>query len=173
MEHHPMKVGLLADTHDRIPAIAALLRRMAERDVGVVLHAGDYCSPFALRPFIEEQMAFAGVFGKNDGDHQGLRAKAEQALALELFESPHSFEFGGKRILVVHDIGDVNDRSIESHQLVVHGCTHRQEQVRRGDTLVVNPGEGCGWLYGSPRAAIVDLDTMEVEMISLDGDWER
>ena len=168
-----MKVGLLADTHDRLPAIEALLRLMVERDVGVVLHAGDYCSPFSLQPFIEAHLVVSGVFGKNDGDQQGLRAKGEQALELELFESPHSFEFGGKRILVVHDIGDVNDRSIEAHQLVVHGCTHRQEQVRKGDTLIVNPGEGCGWLYGAPSAAIVDLDTMQVEMIRLDGSWER
>ena len=168
-----MKVGLLADTHDRMPAITELLRRMAEREVGVVLHAGDYCSPFSLQPFIDGHVAVAGVFGKNDGDHQGLRAKAEQALALELFESPHSFEFGGKRILVVHDIGEVNDRSIEAHQLVVHGCSHKQEQVRRGDTLLVNPGEGCGWLYGTPSAAIVDLETMQVETIVLEGDWEE
>jgi putative phosphoesterase len=168
-----MKVGLLADTHDRLPAITALLRRLAEREVGVVLHAGDYCSPFSLQPFIEAHLVVSGVFGKNDGDPQGLRAKGEQALELELFESPHSFEFAGKRILVVHDIGDVNDRSIEAHQLVVHGCTHRQEQVRRGETLIVNPGEGCGWLYGAPSAAIVDLDTMQVETISLEGEWER
>ena len=163
-----MKVGLLADTHDRMPAIIELLRRMAEREVGVVLHARDYCSPFSLQPF-----AVAGVFGTNDGDHQGLRAKAEQALALELFESPHSFEFGGKRILVVHDIGEVNDRSIEAHQLVVHGCSHKQEQVRRGDTLLVNPGEGCGWLYGTPSAAILDLDSRQVEFITLSGqEWK-
>ena len=168
-----MLVGLLADTHDRLPAITALLARMAERSVGVVLHAGDYCAPFALAPFIDAQVAIAGVFGKNDGDREGLRAKAAQAYALELFESPHSFEFGGKRILVVHDLGDVNDRSIEAHQLVVSGCTHRQEKSRRGETLLVNPGEGCGWLHGVPSAAIVDLTTMEVEMIQLSGDEWR
>jgi uncharacterized protein len=168
-----MLVGLLADTHDRLPAIAALLGRMADRGVGVVLHAGDYCAPFALAPFIDAQVAIAGVFGKNDGDREGLRAKAAQAFALELFESPHSFEFGGKRILVVHDLGDVNDRSIEAHQLVVSGCTHRQEQSRRGESLLVNPGEGCGWLHGVPSAAIVDLDSMQVEMIQLTGDEWR
>ena len=165
-----MRVGLLADTHDRLPAIAELLRIMAERDVSVVLHAGDYCSPFSLRPFIEAQVAIAGVFGKNDGDPEGLRAKAAQAFALELFESPHSFEFGGKRILVVHDIGDVNERSVEAHHLVVHGCTHRYSHQRRGEALLVNPGEGCGWLYGSPTAAIIELDTMEVEKLALEGE---
>lgn len=170
-----MRVGVLADTHDRLPAIAELLRRMAERGVTVVLHAGDYCSPFSLIPFIEAQIAVAGVFGRNDGDREGLKAKGEQGLGVELFESPHSFEIGGRRVLVVHDIGDVADRSIEAHQLVVHGCTHRRETRRIGDTLVLNPGEGCGWLHGRPTAAIVDLDTMEVEEIGLDpdGSWAR
>jgi uncharacterized protein len=163
-----MRVGLLADTHDRLPAIAGLLAAMAERDVAVVLHAGDFCSPFSLIPFIEAQVAVAGVFGKNDGDREGIRAKGEQGIAVELFESPHSFEIGGRRVLVVHDIGDVAERSIEAHQLVVHGCTHRRETRRVGDTLIVNPGEGCGWLYGRPTAAVVDLDTMEVEEITLD-----
>lgn len=163
-----MRVGLLADTHDRLPAIAELLRLMAEREVTLVLHAGDYCSPFALAPFIEAQMALAGVFGRNDGDPEGLRAKGEQGLAVELFESPHSFEIGGKRVMVVHDLGDVADRSIEAHDLVVHGCTHLRETRRVGETLLVNPGEGCGWLYGRPTAVVIDLDTMEVEEIDLD-----
>ena len=47
-----MRVGVMADSHDRVPAIAALLRRMAEGGVGLVLHAGDYCSPFSLAPNI-------------------------------------------------------------------------------------------------------------------------
>ncbi|MFL5575331.1 MAG: metallophosphoesterase [Gemmatimonadaceae bacterium] len=168
-----MRVGLLADTHDRLPVIAALLRRMAERGVTVVIHAGDYCSPFSLAPIVEAQMALAGVFGRNDGDREGLKAKGEQGLGVELFESPHSFEVGGKRILVVHDIGDVAERSIEAHDLVVHGCTHRRDARRVGETLVVNPGEGCGWLYGRPSAAIIDLDTMELETIELDTEEGR
>jgi hypothetical protein len=39
--------------------------------------------------------------------------------------------------------------------------------------VLVNPGEGCGWLYGVPSAAIVDLDTLQVEMLRLDGDEWR
>jgi predicted phosphodiesterase len=69
---------------------------------------------------------------------------------------------------VVHDIGDVQPRSIEAHSIVVHGFTHQQEMKSRGDTLIVNPGEACGWLYGTPKAAILDLDTKKVEFISLD-----
>jgi hypothetical protein len=163
-----MRVGLIADTHDRLPAIAELVRQMQAGGVSMVIHAGDYCAPFALRPIEAASLSLAGVFGKNDGDTQGLLAKASAGFGAELFESPHSFEVGGQRVLVVHDIGEVQPRSIEGHSIVVHGCTHQQEMKTRGDTLIVNPGEACGWLYGTPRAAILDLDTKKVEFLTLD-----
>jgi putative phosphoesterase len=163
-----MRVGLLADSHDRLPAIAEFVKLMQASGVSMLIHAGDYCAPFALRPIEEASMSLAGVFGKNDGDTQGLLAKASAGFGAEIFESPHSFEVGGQRLLVVHDIGDVQPRSIEGHSIVVHGCTHQQEMKHRGDTLIVNPGEACGWLYGSPKAAILDLDNKTVEFLSLD-----
>lgn len=163
-----MRVGLMADSHDRLPAIAELVRQMQAGGASMLIHAGDYCAPFSLRPIEEASMSLAGVFGKNDGDVQGLLAKAGAGFGAELFESPHSFEVGGQRILVVHDIGDVQPRSIEGHSIVLHGCTHQQEMKTRGDTLIVNPGEACGWVYGTPRAAILDLDTKKVEFLTLD-----
>ncbi len=163
-----MRVGLMADSHDRIPAIAEFVKIMQEGGVSMLLHAGDYCAPFALRPIEEACMSLSGVFGRNDGDTQGLLAKATAGFGAELFEGPHSFELGGQRILVVHDIGDVQLRSIESHSIVVHGFTHQQEMKWRGDTLIVNPGESCGWLHGTPKAAILDLDEKKVEFLSLD-----
>jgi putative phosphoesterase len=163
-----MRVGLMADSHDRLPAIAEFVKQMQAAGVSMLIHAGDYCAPFALRPIEGASMSLAGVFGKNDGDTQGLLAKASAGFGAEIFESPHSFEVGGQRILVVHDIGEVQPRSIEGHSIVVHGCTHQQEMKHRGDTLIVNPGEACGWLYGTPKAAILDLDTKTVEFLSLD-----
>ncbi|MBA3671302.1 MAG: YfcE family phosphodiesterase [Gemmatimonadaceae bacterium] len=163
-----MRVGLIADSHDRVPAVAELVKQMQAAGATMMIHAGDYCSPFCLRPIEEASMSLAGVFGRNDGDTQGLVATATAGFGAELFESPHSFSVGGQRILVVHDIGDVQPRSIEAHTIVVHGCTHQQEMRSRGDTLIINPGEACGWLYGTPKGAIVDLDSKQVEFISLD-----
>ncbi|MGH7617336.1 MAG: metallophosphoesterase [Gemmatimonadaceae bacterium] len=168
-----MRVGLIADTHDRMPAIAELVRQMQASGVGMVLHAGDYCSPFALKAFEEAHVSLAGVFGRNDGDTQGLVSRAQSAFGAELFESPHSFEMGGRRMLLIHDIGDVQKRSVSAHDIVIHGSTHQQEMKTRGETLIVNPGEGCGWLYGTPSAAILDLDSREVEFLTLSGpEWK-
>jgi putative phosphoesterase len=167
-----MRVGLIADTHDRLPAITEFVRQMQASGVGMVLHAGDYCSPFSLKPFEEAHVSLAGVFGHNDGDQQGLRTRAQAAFGTELFESPHSFEVSGRRILLIHDIGDVQKRSITGHEIVVHGHTHQQEMKTRGETLIVNPGEACGWIYGKPTAAILDLDSRNVEFLTLSGpEW--
>ena len=162
-----MKVGLLADTHDRLPAIEALLRYMQENGAGMVLHAGDICAPFALTPFVKANMPMVGVFGRSDGDREGLRAFAQQGVGIELFEAPHSIELAGQRILLMHDLDDSIQRSMESHSIVIHGHTHREEMKTRGDTLIVNPGEGCGWLYGEPSGAILDLDTKNVHFFKL------
>jgi putative phosphoesterase len=162
-----MKVGLMADTHDRVPAIAELLDVMLSKGVSLVMHAGDYCSPFALDPFNDKNVALLGIFGRNDGDPEGLKASAARGVGMELYESPHSFEVSGQRVLIVHDLGEVNRRSIEAHRFVVHGFTHKQETITRGDTLLINPGEACGWLTGACTAAILDLETSEIEILSL------
>lgn len=167
-----MRIGLLADTHDRLPALAELVRQMQERGVELLLHAGDWCAPFALGPVLDAQVALAGVFGRCDGDRVGLAAEAARGIGVELYDAPHSVAVGETRILLVHDLSEVAPRSIESHAIVVHGATHQQDRSIHGSTLLVNPGEACGWLHGVPSAAVLDLATREVEFLTLTGaEW--
>lgn len=159
----------MSDSHDRVPAVRECVRRFADAGVSLVLHAGDYCAPFSLAPFRAAGIPLLGVFGRNDGDRDGLRAAAGALPSGgELFESPHSLELGGRSVLLVHDIGDALARSVEAHAVVVHGCSHRAEVRQRGATLVINPGEACGWLTGVATAAVLDLDTLVVERLTLD-----
>lgn len=157
----------MADTHDRVPAVTNLLEKLADKGVSMVMHAGDYCSPFCLAPFHQSGIALLGVFGRNDGDPETLSAYAARGMGTEIYESPHSFDVGGKRILLVHDLAEITGRSIESHDYVIHGSSHLQSQKKVGSTLVINPGEACGWLHGKCTAAILDTDTGEVEDIVL------
>ena len=162
-----MRIGVVADTHDRVPAIADLLQRFAEKGVSMVMHAGDYCSPFSLSPFHQSGMALLGVFGRNDGDRETLAAYAARGMGTEIYESPHSFDVGGKRVLLVHDIAEVSPRSIESHNFVIHGSSHLQSEKKVGSTIVINPGEACGWIHGKCTAMILNTDSGEVENITL------
>ena len=54
-----MRVGLLADTHDHVPAVRELVRQLVDRGAEMLLHAGDFCSPFILDTLHE----VAGVRG--------------------------------------------------------------------------------------------------------------
>jgi uncharacterized protein len=162
-----VRIGVMADTHDRVPAVAELLEKLSQRGVSMVMHAGDYCSPFCLAPFHQRGMALLGVFGRNDGDRETLSAYAARGMGTEIYESPHSFDVGGKRVLIVHDIAEVTARSIESHDFVIHGSSHLQSERKVGTTCVINPGEACGWIHGKCTAAILDTETGEVENISL------
>ena len=168
-----MRVGLMADSHDRLPALAALIARMQEGGVQMIVHAGDWCAPFAMQPVLDAQISLVGVFGRSDGDRGGLAAEAARGIGVELYDAPHSVEVAGTRILLTHDLSDSSSRSIESHGIVVHGATHVQDRSEQGGTLLVNPGEACGWLNGIPSSAILDLVTREVEFITLPGDQWR
>jgi uncharacterized protein len=125
-----------------------------------------------LRPLFVANLPLAGVFGRNDGDREGLRAEAAKGVGAELYESPHSVEVNGTRVLLVHDIGEVSARSVSGHGIVIHGYTHLRQLRECGESLVINPGEACGWLHGPPTAAVLDLATKQVEWVTLDGpEW--
>ena len=56
--------------------------------------------------------------------------------------------------------------------MIVHGCAHTADMSERGGTLLVNPGEACGWLHGTPTGAILDLTARRVEFLKLEGaEW--
>ncbi|MCD6495052.1 metallophosphoesterase family protein, partial [Candidatus Bipolaricaulota bacterium] len=40
-----MKIGIISDTHDNMPKIAAAVRLFNEEHIDLVVHAGDFISP--------------------------------------------------------------------------------------------------------------------------------
>jgi len=68
-----MLIGLISDTHDNLPMIEKAVKKLNEENVALVLHAGDYISPFVIPKFKTLNAPLIGVFGNNDGDHEFLR----------------------------------------------------------------------------------------------------
>ena len=79
-----MLVGLISDTHDRLPMVEKAVKRLNEEKVKLVLHAGDYVAPFVIPKFKDLKARLIGVFGNNDGDHELLKKGFSEHKGLEM-----------------------------------------------------------------------------------------
>jgi len=164
-----MIVGILSDTHDCLPLIDEAVKKLNKMNVELVLHAGDYISPFVTNNFKQLKAPMIGVFGNNDGDRVLLKKKFTEFGA----DIRGRFAFvvvDGLRIALLH--GDETElmRSLlelESHDVLVSGHTHAARTYRKGQTLIINPGETSGILSGKPTIAILDTKTLDVKIIQL------
>ena len=154
-----MKIGVLSDTHDNLAATAAALRHFEQAGVEALLHGGDYCAPFALKRILQARIPLEGVFGNCDGEREGL-AKLLPSLA----DGPRHLELGGKKICLIHDRQRLKHENFEASDIVVFGHTHEPKVERQEGRLVVNPGEGGGWMSGRCTVAIIDTRTLTADI---------
>ena len=159
-----MIAGIISDTHDHLDNLRKALEIFNNRKVEHIIHAGDYVAPFTWRVLKNFQGGFTGIFGNNDGE----RVLLKEMFKGRIFAQPYVFSLYGKKIVIMHE-HDVVDALAESGEfdLVVYGHTHEPVIRKVNNTLIVNPGEVCGWLYGKPTAAVVNLENMEAEIIPL------
>lgn len=162
-----MLIGLISDTHDHVPHIKQAVNIFKKRNAELVLHAGDYCSPFTIPHFREVNLR--GIFGNNDGDKYLLIAKF-QAIGADIEGEFLRVEAGGLHIALYH--GTHAEITTALHQsgiydVVITGHTHERVNKRIGDTLAVNPGTAHGF-EGEATVALLDTETGKVEFVGLD-----
>jgi putative phosphoesterase len=165
-----MIIGILADTHDRLPLVDKAVKRLNEEKVSLVLHAGDYIAPFVIPHFKQLKTEFIGVFGNNDGEKDGLKKRFAE-IGAELRGRFAEVIVDGLKIALLHGEDEELLRALinaEGHDVVVHAHTHEAKTYRKGETLVINPGEVCGYLYGKSTVATLNTGTMEVKIIQIE-----
>jgi len=146
------------------------IKRLNEEKVGLVLHAGDYVAPFVIPKFKELKAKLIGVFGNNDGDHEFLKKRFSENESLEIRGNFADLTVEGVRIVLLHGSdGELLKALVDSDgfDVVVHGHVHNAKAYRKGRTLVVNPGEVCGYLTGKSTIALLDTVKREVRIIEL------
>jgi len=57
---------------------------------------------------------------------------------------------------------------VESYDVIVYGHTHEAKTYKKRRTLVINPGETCGYLTGKPTVAILNTQMLDVRVVSLE-----
>ncbi|MCX6094733.1 MAG: metallophosphoesterase [Candidatus Bipolaricaulota bacterium] len=172
-----MKIGIVSDTHDNLPAIERIVERLNAEKVDLVLHAGDFVSPFTAGPFGKLGAPLVGVFGNNDGDRLHLARRFDEIGTI--YAGHHTFEVDGVRVVLMHEPKSIDALAASgAYDLVVYGHTHKVD-VRPARSAgsgplaapgqpaaaVVNPGEACGWLTGRSTAVLFDTKTRTAEVV--------
>ena len=166
-----MKIGILSDTHDNLPAIERIVERFGAEKVDLVLHAGDFVSPFTATPLGKLRVPLVGVFGNNDGDRLYLTRRFDGIGTI--YPGYHTFEVDGVRCVLMHEPKSIDALAASgAYDLIVYGHTHTVD-VRPGNPAssagpgrpaVVNPGEACGWLTGRSTTVLFDTRTRQSEI---------
>jgi len=159
-----LKIGVVADSHDNCPAIEEAVRYLQGRGVETLLHAGDIISPFAAKRLAAFAGTVTAVFGNNDGERHGL----SHVLA-DIAPPPRTLNVGGRTIVLTHERERVSEEMLDGADLVIFGHDHeaRVVECEGGGPVELNPGELGGWLSDKRTLAVVELDTMEIEIVEL------
>ncbi|MBL8701892.1 MAG: metallophosphoesterase family protein [Alphaproteobacteria bacterium] len=144
-----LRIGLISDTHDLLRPEAAAALRGVDR----IVHAGDICGPAVLAG-LGAIAPVSAVRGNND--------RGAWAAGLASLER---IELGGARLLVVHDLADLDvEASTPGPGVVVSGHSHRPSIATRGGVLYVNPGSAGPRRFALP-VALAEL-TIEAGAVS-------
>ena len=168
-----MKIGVISDTHDQIAHILQAINLLNEANVDLVIHCGDWVSPFVLYHFQNLKAPIRGIFGNNDGDRfRHLMLKEKLGLNLQLEERFLKLELDGRKLAVFHgDYPELVTGLVLSGEwdAVFHGHTHQKVNETLGNTLSLNPGSFMDLTYGTIKGASFALyDTATNSAIHVD-----
>lgn len=158
---HPIRIGLVSDTHRRNPAKGlpqSLLGNLAGCDL--IFHAGDISENWVLDA-LRQIAPVRAVTGNNDSFE----------LLKELPEERH-FVSGGHRIGLLHGYSDMATRAMTAKawtldrmrgivDCAVYGHSHLPEIAERDGLLMVNPGSPTDYRWAKgPTCGILDVGEM-------------
>ncbi len=159
-------LGIMADSHDNIHAVKKAVRLFKDAGCDLVIHAGDFVAPFAAQELKHLKCPVKAVFGNCDGEKAGL----EKAISPfgEIKEAPLTFVYNNLNFFITHVPMDLDRHAASGkHDVIIFAHTHTPEVRKKGQTLLINPGEAGGWVSEKSTVVLLDTDTLSAEIIPL------
>ncbi len=159
-------IGIMSDSHDNLDAIRSAVKIFNEKNLDLVIHAGDLISPFTAVEFQKLDPELLAIYGNNDGEREGLKNAYKDICILDDFKE---ISVEGWKFSIIHG---TNPSIVDSlarcgkYDVVVRGHTHKLE-ILNGKTMVINPGEVCGYVTAEKTVVLLDTDDLSFEVINL------
>ncbi len=159
-----MKVGVISDTHDRLPTFRRAMALFERMKVEAIFHAGDFVAPFAAKLIAPDAVDIPVhcVYGNNDGERAGLKKVLPQ-----LADGPCRVDLAGRTMVMHHFIDWLSSEDVRGADVVISGHTHEVVNEQHDGQLLLNPGECCGWVNDRCSVATLDLASLTAEIIDL------
>ncbi|HLR90277.1 MAG TPA: metallophosphoesterase [Balneolaceae bacterium] len=161
-----MHIGICSDSHDHVTNAENAANYFRQEETGLVIHAGDYCSPFIIGCF--ENLPLHGIFGNNDGYRTTIAKKFEQ-IGATLHGDFFSFSENNVRFAVYHGTyPEITESLIAGgkYDVVISGHTHKPSIDTIGGCMHINPGSIHGF-DGDGMVALFDTSTRNVRFKEL------
>ena len=159
-----MKIGVVSDTHNNLANVYDIVALFNAAGVERVIHTGDITQAKTLDVLAGLDAPLHGVYGNNDVERDALQASAREH-GFAFHDPPLELVWAGRRIVVVHDPRDLRHVPETTATLLLHGHTHMRRCDRLGDGLIFNPGECAGHMKGWNAVGVVDLPSLEAEVL--------
>ena len=159
-------IGIMSDSHDNLDAIRKAVKIFNIKELDLVIHAGDLISPFTATEFKELESELVAIYGNNDGEREGLKSAYKDICHLEDFKE---ISIEGWKFSIIHGTNPAIVDSLArsgKYDVVVRGHTHKLE-IFNGKTMVINPGEVCGYVSSKKTVVLLDTDDLSFEVIYL------
>jgi putative phosphoesterase len=164
-----LKVAVISDTHDRLSKITRVVEMLNQMDIDLVVHCGDYSAPFAVKPYANLKPQMIGIYGNNDAE-KSLIASHFKQIGKELRGEFGKITLGKKEGIMIHGHNnELLEALIESNafDIIFYGHTHQSRIELKDDTLILNPGEVCGYLTGESTFAVLETKTLKTEILPI------
>ena len=151
------KIAVLSDTHDNMNVIKKILNEVSGFGIDMLIHCGDFVSPFAFNEFIKnlnEKIYFKAVLGNNEGEIYKILSDYTKLSKpnFQLEKNFLEFEMNGYKTLLLHGWGSIDlTRKIVfsigksgDYKFILFGHTHQPEV-----TTVSHSNEVITHMFGS------------------------
>lgn len=165
-----MRIGVIGDSHDNLKNIEKALSILTSNDVDVILHTGDIISPFSAKLFTKIETPSYFTFGNNDGEKLLLKEILSSSKNCKLIWPKASIELMNYKIILLHGEDESIVESLaesNKYDLIAYGHWHKVVNKKVNNTILVNPGELCGYLTGKASLAIIELEKKEAKIIEI------
>ena len=161
-----MILGVVGDTHNRLPNVEKIIDIFNEKNVDKVIHTGDITQAKTLSRFSRLSCPLIGVYGNNDLEEEGLKDVAEQN-GFNFQLPPFLLKISNKKIAIFHEPENFENflKKDPSIQLIIHGHTHRYRNENIGKVKIINPGECAGIFAGKNSVGTLNLEELSFERI--------